>query len=429
MNTPFKPLTEIDFSMRLTEAFAMTKTGESLLNKYRQHMLNNPSTCSIINSFIAEARGCTYDDGVKSVLDDICQIIDENRVSWQLATACEAVNANMSSYNYLNRNAAAQVEKLLEQNEEDVVKYIKAGALKNVMFCESFRNIVNSVYSDRQLIITEDYEKFTPVSMFEENNGKNYFEVLGKVYSIQGSEISEASAAEVSGDFVAVSRILESKFASFDANTETFTANIPMANGASATYTIKEEDGCKKCKREKKDKDGKCVEAIEFKNEGQIREHNRMVVGATGRATQSVMAEALEGIAKVYENFDKLTLLDNVKIITSKNDKFVVIENKENALAFSVLSNHSSAWKVNTNIVEALDFIKKRTALSLNKEFTKNIDEQIKKTEADNAAQIRESIENDAIQARKNKVADLIVKFKDDPARLAVLSKIAESLN
>lgn len=428
MNTPFKPMADIDFSMKLNEAFAMTKTGDTLLNTYRQHLLNHPVTCSLINSFINEARSCMYDDGVKTLVDDICETINENRVSWQLATACEAINANNSSYNYLNRNAAAQVEKLLEQQEDDVVKYIKAGALKNVMYCEAFRNIVNSVYSDKQVYITEDYEKFTPVSFVESANGKNYFEVLGKIYAVKDDEICEGTAAEVSGDFLAVSRLLESSLSNFDANAETLTVTLNTPSG-SAVYTVYEEEGCKKCKREKKDKEGKVVEALEFKNEGQIREHNRMVVGATGRAQQALVAETLEAVAKAYELFESICLLDNVKIITSKNDRFVIIENKENVVAYSVMSNHSTGWKVSTNIVEALDFIKKRTNLSLNKEYTKNIDEQIRKTEESNAEQIRESIENDAIQARKNKVADLIVKFKDDPARLAVLSKIAESLN
>ena len=106
-----------------------------------------------------------------------------------------------SSYNYLNRNAAATVEKLLEQNEENVVKYIKAGALKNVMFCESFRNIANSVYTDKQTVITEEYTAVKPVSYVEENEGIRYFEVLGNIFCVENNEIKESNASEVSGDY------------------------------------------------------------------------------------------------------------------------------------------------------------------------------------------------------------------------------------
>lgn len=426
MNTVFKPMADIDFAMKVNEAFADTHTGESLLNKYRQYLLNNSVSCTLINNFISEARACYYDAGVKHLMDDVCEAINASKISWRLATACEAINANRSSYNYLNRNAANQVEKLLEQKEEDVVKYIKAGALKNVMFCESFRNIVNSVYTDRQSFVTESYESFVPVSYVEVNEGKTYFEVLGKIYSIEDNKINEANAAEVSGDFLMISRLLESSNAHFDANTEVLTVEMP-----NAVYTIYEEEGCKKCKREvkKECKEGQCKESITFTNEGQIREHNRLVVGATNRQHQAYIAESLEAIARAFENFSNFTLMDNTKIVTSADDKFVIIENKENALAYCVSSSHSTGWKVNTTIVEALDFIKKRTNLSLSKDFTANIDEQIKKTEEENEKSIRESIENDAIAARKNKVAELIEKFKDDPARLAVLSKIAESLS
>ena len=125
-----------------------------------------------------------YDGGIAYLVSKIAEIINENKVSWQLATACEAINANRSSYNYLNRNAAQTVEKLLEQDEENVVKYIKAGASKNVMFCESFRNIANSVYTDKQVVVTEEYTAVKPVSYVEENEGKRYFEVMGSIFCI-----------------------------------------------------------------------------------------------------------------------------------------------------------------------------------------------------------------------------------------------------
>ena len=229
MNMIFKPLADIDFANVLAEAFAETQTGVELINKYRQYMLKNESSCTLINNFLAEAKNCMFDNGVVSVVNLVSGVIAENKVSWQLATACEAINRNRSSYNYLNRNAASTVEKLLEQNEENVVKYIKAGALKNVMFCESFRNIVNGVFTDVQTVVTENYTATRPVSDMEESEGKRYFEVLGNIYAISGNEIQEAKASDVSGDFLIISRLLESNIAEFDANTEKLTVNLPIA--------------------------------------------------------------------------------------------------------------------------------------------------------------------------------------------------------
>lgn len=436
MKTVFKPLAELDFASVLTEAYADTQTGSALLNNYRKYLLTNESSCSLINNFLKEAQNCMYDGGIVNVVNTISDVIDENRISWQLATACEAINANRSSYNYLNRNAASTVEKLLEQNEENVVKYIKAGALKSVMFCEAFRNIVNGVFTDCQTIVTEEYTATHPVSYVEESEGKKYFEVLGNIYAIDGSEIKEAKASEVSGDFLVISRLLESGNAHFDANADEngqLTVDTPLA-----VYEIYVDEDCKKCTRTSKpkhtpdkDTEGKDIktESITFNNEYELREHNRLVVGATGYNQRNRVAELLEGIARAYEHFENFMLLDNTQIIESKNDKFVVIENAENAYAYLLSSNHNTGWKLNTTIVEAINFIKKKTNLNIAKDYKSNVDEQIKKTEAEKAQQIEEDIKKGELAARKQKIEMLTEKFKDDPSALAILSKVAQALN
>lgn len=425
MKTIFRPLAEMDFAAMLREAYADTQTGSALINKYRQYLLTNESTCTLVNKFLLEANNYQYDGGVFNLIKEISDIISENKVSWQLATACEAINNNNSSYNYLNRNAASSVEKLLEQNEEDVVKYIKAGALKHVMFCEAFRNIVSSVYTDVQTTITDDYSAKHPVSYVEENCGKQYFEVLGNIYSVEDNIIKEEKASTVSGDFLLISRLLESGNVKFDVDTEHLIIDTPLA-----VYEIYTEDECKKCKRvSKKIATNTVTETVEFDNEYSLREHNRLVVGASSYSTRNNTAELLESIARAYEHFENFVLLDNVQIIESKNDKFIVIENAENMFAYSIKSNHNTGWKINTTVVEVVDFIKKHTNLNIAKDYKKNIDEQIKKTEITQAKAIEESIEKDAMEARKRKIEMLTEKFKNEPATLAVLSKVAQSLN
>jgi predicted helicase len=114
MNKVFMPLANMDFATMLNEAHSNTTSGEQLLNNYRRVLLTNESTCGLVNRFVKEAQQYRYDNGVNQVLEDVCEIIDKNKISWQLATACESVNNNASSFNYLNRNAARQVEDLLE---------------------------------------------------------------------------------------------------------------------------------------------------------------------------------------------------------------------------------------------------------------------------------------------------------------------------
>ena len=67
--------------------------------------------------------------------------------------------------------------------------------------------------------------------------------------------------------------------------------------------------------------------------------------------------------------------------------------------------------------------------MNIAKDYKENIDEQIKKTEAEKAHQIEEDIKKGELLARKQKIESLMEKFKDDPATLAVLSKVAQVLN
>ena len=139
--TSYKVLIELGFNDIIAEAHAQTQTGAEVITKYQSYLMTNPESCGVVNQFVREAAQHRYDNGVNEALAIISDYIQSNKTSWALASACESVKNNGSKFNMLNRNAASQVEKLLEQDEENVVKYIRAGALKNVMFCESFRNI------------------------------------------------------------------------------------------------------------------------------------------------------------------------------------------------------------------------------------------------------------------------------------------------
>lgn len=419
------PLANMDFAKVLNEAHANTTTGEQVLNKYRQVLLANESTCGLVNNFIKEARNYMYDNGVASVMETVCKVVNENKVGWQLASACEVVNNNSASYNYINRNASKQVEDLLEgKTEGEVVKYIKAGALKNIMFCEAFRNIVKGVYEDSRTVITDEYAATKPISYVEENEGNTYFEVAGHIYKINEDKINEASAKEVSQDFLVCSQLLESNLAKFEDGKLT----VNVGNGV--TYDVYEEEcgdsKCIKCKRKAQKKDG--VQENVFDSPEALREHNRLVVSSFTPARQREMDSLLEAIAKCFEHFNNFNICDNTQIVITKDDKFVVIENKTNAFAMSLGSNHTNAWKVNTSITEALDFIKEKTHVDMKKDYTKNIEEAFNNRSDEEIKQLQESIEKEAIEARKKKVQELTEAYKDQPEKLAILSKVAAEL-
>ena len=133
-----------------------------------------------------------------SIVENVKSYINENNISWKLASACEAVSNNNSSYNYINKLGVEQVEKLLQMNESDVVSYIKAGVLKNIQYIPEFRSVCKEVYKQN---ITEtqapNYNVVNPISyLFIDENNTQYFNVLGKTYKICENKVEEGICAD-----------------------------------------------------------------------------------------------------------------------------------------------------------------------------------------------------------------------------------------
>ena len=180
-----KILVELEFGSIISESQAQTATGESLLNSYKSHCMSNESTCALVNNFIKEASKLTYDNGVVAVLEQVVDFVNSNKTRWQIASACESIQAQQTSYNVLNLNAAKQAEKLVDLNEDEAIKYIKAGAFKNIMFCEAFRSIAKSVFKNQPMMeANADYTAIHPISIVEKNGEDLYFEVAGGLYKL-----------------------------------------------------------------------------------------------------------------------------------------------------------------------------------------------------------------------------------------------------
>lgn len=408
-----KILAEMEFASIISGANAQTQTGAEMLNKYKAHVMANESSCALVNSFIKEASNCRYDNGVNETLSIVADYINQNKTSWALASACESINNNNKSYNYINRNAAKQVEKLLEMNEDDVVKYIKAGALKNVMFCESFRNIAKQVYKDNPMVeATADYTKVTPISIIENVGDGVCFEVAGNLYKMGDDKtIQEANWNEVSNTFKTISSLLESNMVEVDSHTITVKA-------PNATYEISEADKVKKIGKEG---------ANDFTID-QLRENNRLVLMTANPRHKNQLAGILEAVALVCENYDSIANMDNVSIYTTKNDKFVVIEAGVNLYATLLASNRHSKWTVNENAIEALSFIKSKTNVTLSDNYSKLVEEAVAVADEEEKTRIAEELKAQEQQSYKERIEALTEKFKNDPVKLAVLSKLAQEL-
>ena len=405
-----KILAELDFQSIIGESMAQTQTGAELLNKYKSHLLVNEANCALINSFVKEAVQHTYDNGVNEALENVSDYINNNKASWALASACESINNNNSSYNYIKRNAVKQVEKLLEMDEANVVKYVKNGALKNVMFCEEFRNIAKQIFKETPMVeATADYVVTHPVSFFESVGDGICFVAAGRLFKIDDDKnITEGNWNEVSNTFRTISSILESANSAIDG----YSISVKAGN---ATYVISEEN---KVVREGKDMDV-----------AQLREHNRLVLMTANPRHRNQLAGLLEGIALIAENYSRIANMDNVGIYETKNDRFLVIEGEDRLYATLLMSNRHPQWTINENAVDAISFIKTKTNVNISENYSDMVRNHIEKVSEKEQETIKHELHEQTVQSYRERIEMLTERFKNDPTKLAVLSKIAQELN
>ena len=141
-------------------------------------------------------------------------------------------------------------------------------------------------------------------------------------------------------------------------------------------------------------------------------------------------AQLLENMAKICENFDSITILDNVSIYTTSRDRFAVVESEDNALAFLIESKkQGNAWAMTDNIANVVEFLKKNANCDLTETYKSGIEKVVENRSEEEKAEIQKKLQEDGIQARKEKIAQLTEQFKNDPVRLQVLAKLAEDLN
>ena len=294
-------------------------------------------------------------------------------------------------------------------DETNVVKYVKNGALKNVMFCEAFRNIAKQIFKETPMVeAAADYVVKTPVSFVESVGDGLCFAIEGKIYKIDDDKnIAESTANEVSNTFRTISTILESSNTTIDGHS----INVIAGN---ATYTISEEN--------KVVREGKEMTVAE------LREHNRLVLMTANPRFKNQLAGLLEGIALIAENYGRIANMDNVAIYSTKNDKFIVIEGSDRLYASLLASNRHPQWTINENAVDALSFIKSKTNVNISDRYSEMVQNHIETVSEQEQETIKQEIKESEMQSYRERIEALTEKFKNDPTKLAILSSIAQEL-
>ena len=163
----------------------------------------------------------------------------------------------------------------------------------------------------------------------------------------------------------------------------------------------------------------------------EMRENNRLYLMTVNPARKNQIARVLEGIAQVAENFDNVVLVEEVSYVrTSKGKQFMIIEGKD-CVNFTLLYSPTQKpfSKNYTSIVEALNDIKAICQLDLTSVFEDRINEEYEAKSAAEQNQIRENLEESSMQERRNKIIALTEAYKNDPATLAILSRLSLELS
>ncbi len=417
-------LKDLDFATKLNSTEAITEAGKEILKTYRAYMYTNAPTCGIVNGFVLEASKCSFDTGLNNILESVKEYINENNISWKLASACESIEANNSKYNYINKIGVEQVKKLLEMNESDVVSYIKAGVLKNIQYIPEFRSVCKEVYKTQ---ITEmqapNYTVMNPISYVYVNEDKlQYFNVLGKTFKIEDNKIVESNCDDKK--FARINSLLSNGY-QLSENGGIFIES-QGAHGDKLRFEIN-ENGLTFTRKGL----GKDINET-FENHIKFQEYCNTISKIMNMNEKLSFMNLTSSISEVFEAFDNIVSLDNVKVLTTNNNTIcAIIEAKDNVnlTVYRNIKQGSGSYTYDY-MVEALNEVIKLTGIDLKPMFEDRINEDMKKLDPQ-AQEIKEQLEaNKEAQytIRKKKIAMLAEQYKNDPIKIALLNKVAKDL-
>lgn len=414
-----KLLKDLNFAEKINANEAITEAGIEILKNYRAYVYSNPATCGIVNGFVLEASKLGFDTGLMSILESVNKFISENNISWKLASACESIRNNNSTYNYINKLGVEQVEKLLEMNESDVVSYIKAGSLKNIQYIPEFRQVCKEVYKQN---ISEhranNYTVTNPISYIFKEDESITFSVLGKAYKLNEGKVEEVSCDNMK--FNRINKLLEG----FKTDGKNIFVEYQAPRNEKYTFTINEDESLTFEMGNKKET---------FTEPGKFMEHANMVSKTMMGNEKFRFMNFAAMVNEVFENCSTIVTLDQVKFLnTSNGNQIAIIEGKDNVnLTVFRSMNHEAYSKNYDYVVEAINDVIKLSGVDLRFMFESRINEDMKKLDPE-AQAIKEQLEANKeaqFDIRKKKIAMLAEQHKNDPVKIALLNKVAKDLS
>ena len=416
-----KLLKDLNFAERINRCEAITEAGKELTNKYKAYVYSNPATCGLVNGFIAESSKYGFDNGLMTTVESLKDFINENNISWKLASACESVNNNNSIYNYINKLGVEQVEKLLEMNEADVVSYIKAGVLKNIQYIPEFRQVCKEVYKQT---ITEtqavNYNVVNPVSYVYVSEEAKFFNVCGKTFKTEDGVVSESVCNDVT--YNKINSLLEH----FEQKNDKLNIGLKDFHGNTYTFSI-DENGIDLTRN------GFGKEINEhFADAANFNEYCNTLSKIMNVNEKLQFMNTVSVVSEMFNASNQIVSLDNVKLLNANNGTLCAIIEGEKNVNLTVFRNvkHGTSSQNYDYVVEALNQVIKLTGIDLKAMFEDRINEDLKKLDPE-AEEMKKQIEenNEAkFELRKKKIAMLAEQFKNDPVRLSLLNKVAKDL-
>ena len=402
-----KLLKDLDFANKLSVAEPVTEAAQSVVRNYRGYLYMNPANCTVVNNFIREAQQYGYDKGMSQILDSVQSFVNENRISWALATACESIAANNSTYSYIAKLGISKVEKLLEMNESDVIAYIKAGALKGVKYIPEFREICKEVYKSQisESVQTVNYEMHTPFSYTIVEGKDTICMIGGKAYRINENHVEETECNDVTFNrvnahltaFKQVGEAIEYKYGdiTFSINEDKLTVN----KGESVLGVFESN-----------------IDFLKFADT-----YSRAIVN--GRQFMTIAG----AVGEVFENCEGISIIDMARQFNCTNGTSgYIIEAKDNVISVANGNKNDSVF-----MIDALQNINENCGIDVKVIYESRINEDMKKGNPEQYAAINEELQKtkDAqAEIRYRKIEQLAESLKDNPAAIAVLNSVTKEL-
>lgn len=421
-----KSLLNLGLDERLNNSRASTSSGQSLLGRYKTACVNGQVGFWLVNQFLKEARDLMYDPGIREVSESLSDYISQNKTSWALGTVCENIRQSQSSFNKLNLIAAQRAEKLLEMDEGDVNRYLRAGALKDVMYCAPIRSVVRQVLGRQDIVeSTTQYRRSTPVSFVEKSSNGFCWMVEGHLFEL-GSDGSLRELSEnpgLSQLFFEMNSILRSARE----------GGVSISKDPEDPEKVLFETEVLGQGRFSVDENGRITritsEGSQSFDINGFREWSDMRVRGVSQNRKALVGQALENLARLAENTGYIVLLDQCAVYeTLRGSRFLVVENGSELLAESLDGNSGGRWKVQDSGLNVLEFLRSKTNTELGEVYEGCLRKSIEEADETHAREIRENLEQMTESGLRERISRLAEQYKNDPVRLAVLSRLGSQL-